>query len=168
MCIIIGTVHQFFIYCLIPLDTWALLLKLLPTQTLQLEPAPPSLPPNPSATAIPPVTTAWTLAGKMASLVAPNNNGFIPVWLWNWLISAGLMLVLSQTEKSCIVLYYIQFSKKCIIIILKPVLSACAFGISGITNLVLLCSFLYFYTRKNVINNYIRYKLYLTLDFHVL
>ena len=35
---------------------------------------------------------------------------FIPVWLRNRLISAGLEPVLSHTEKLCIVSYYIQFS----------------------------------------------------------
>ena len=35
---------------------------------------------------------------------------FFPVWLQNQLISTGLEPVLSHTEKSCIVLYYIQFS----------------------------------------------------------
>ena len=33
-----------------------------------------------------------------------------PVWLPNRLISAGLKPVLSHTEKSCIVSYYINFS----------------------------------------------------------
>ncbi len=31
-------------------------------------------------------------------------------WLWNWSISAELVLVLSHTEKACIVAYYGQFS----------------------------------------------------------
>ena len=35
---------------------------------------------------------------------------YFPVWLPNRLLSAGLELVLSITEKSCIVSYYIQFS----------------------------------------------------------
>ena len=34
------------------------------------------------------------------------------VWLWNQLLSAGLELVLGHTEKSCIVLFYRQFSTK--------------------------------------------------------
>ena len=54
-----------------------------------------------------------------------------PVWLRNRLSSAGLEPVLIDTEKSCIVSYYNQFSKnkKCSIMILKPVLLARAFGI---------------------------------------
>ena len=35
---------------------------------------------------------------------------FFPVWLRNQLISSGLELVLSHTEKSCIMSYYFQFS----------------------------------------------------------
>ena len=56
-----------------------------------------------------------------------------PVWLLNRLISAGLEVVLSHTEKLCIASYYRQFSTniKIKIIKLTPVFLALAFGPSG-------------------------------------
>ena len=59
-----------------------------------------------------------------------------PVLLHNWLISFGLEVVFSHTDKLCIASYYILFSTniKCIIIILKSVFWAPAFSISGLKN----------------------------------
>ena len=54
-----------------------------------------------------------------------------PVWPRNQLISAGLERVLSHTEKSCFVSYYISMNIKNTIITLKPVLLARSFGIFG-------------------------------------
>ena len=56
---------------------------------------------------------------------------YFPVWLPNRLLSTGLELVLSLTEKSCIVSYYIQFSTsiKMYNYNIKTVLFARAFGI---------------------------------------
>ena len=65
----------------------------------------------------------------------PQVNIFL-VWLQNRLISGGLELVLSHTEKSFIVACYIQFSTN--IKILEPILFGCAFYILGLTKLVLI------------------------------
>ena len=58
-----------------------------------------------------------------------------PVWLRNWLISAGLEPVLSNTKKSCIAWYYWLFSSDITMhfIELKPVLLAGDFSLSGLT-----------------------------------
>ena len=55
---------------------------------------------------------------------------YLPVWLLNRLISAGLEPILSHTEKLCIALYYIQFftNIKITTIRLKPVIIAHAFS----------------------------------------
>ena len=45
--------------------------------------------------------------GSYPSTIQVN---FLPVWLRNWLISAGLEPVLIHTEKLCIASYYIKFS----------------------------------------------------------
>ena len=57
-------------------------------------------------------------------LINSFSETIFPVWLRNRLISVGLQPVLSHSEKSCIVSYYMQFymNKKYKITILKPVL----------------------------------------------
>ena len=62
------------------------------------------------------------------------------VWLRNWIIPAGLDLVLSHAEKSCTATYYRQFftNIKMKRIKLIPVLLVKALGPSGQTKLVLI------------------------------
>ena len=63
-----------------------------------------------------------------------------PVWLRNRLLSAGLELAPSQTEKSCKATNYRKFSANIKIKIIKliTVLLAQAFGPSGLIKLVLI------------------------------
>ena len=73
----------------------------------------------------------WGLfAVEIEKLNTNNVSANIPVWMRNWLISAGLEPVLSHTKKSCIASYYryIATNIKIKIIKLIPVLLAHAFG----------------------------------------
>ena len=82
----------------------------------------------------------FALSLSLSSWVVIMSIIFIPVWLPNRLISAGLEPVLSHTKISCIASNYRQFFTNIKIKTIKLilVLSARALGLSGLTKLVLI------------------------------
>ncbi len=86
-----------------------------------------------------------------------------PVWLRNLLISAGLKPVLSPTENH--VSYYYKLYTNIKISRLKPVLLACAFGISGHQNLFNSYDW-HFYLRGKLYINDVKNNYYPPINIH--